>query len=480
MVATFFSDIVAKYQKKNGRNVNAVTRQVSFGSPTDNGIQPGYPITSVPIGYPSPQNATVGTPYSNHVFAHASAPMFVQGANTSGHNWNIPPTIDRSIYDSIKNDSRHFGSMIPNAQRSSSFRGDDIEMNEVSTSCDSIGPMLRSETGPLSFIEGLMRGENQIHSLTGESEFGSLAPGPPVHMYRSMGGFFGTPKTEPGLAENDEPDVQENNPSMDEETRRKVEEWLVNVKPGDPDEHKQLLNHARASTSSRRPASTSGKHKLSQSSVEENGGPSKKFNSSRDVKRSKTSSKAYVHIGKQGLVRNHENLEPLHEHGRNTPHSTGHYCDPSPATERLQSIESEQYNSQMVFHSDPTTAKPTCKPHPSRRSKHNSWPESKTELLLRKKTERQQQPNYGVAQQVQVTHPKVVQTQNEHLQNGSRSNPQSPASIVVNQGQNEDVGIQQHTDIFDVDQMLSQLKAMSVSMPNGMKPATHNEGEYYP
>ena len=351
-----FSGIIEKYERKTRRKVNWLSRQASFGSPTDNRIQPSYPVTGLPAGHPSGSGAVMGIPFSNQGITYASMPYVAQqqpgGAPVpTGDNWNIPPVGPPAMYHSLRNESRSYGSMIPNVQRSASYRPEDIEMNELSTSYGSTGPM---NTAPLPFVEGLVRAENQMVSMGVHSEFGSLAQMDPQVTMLKSGGFFGQIKQEP---ENEDPDTEGSNHSMDEATRLRVEQWLRNVNPSNRgDDSKETTSHLPpVQDSSHRAGGTSGKHKLTHS--DENGGPSKKFSSARDnVRRGKVSSKA-SHGGVQGLVmKNRDN-------GRNTPQSTGKIGD----DERCNSAENafliQQQSVPLAF---PTLPKNTTTTHGQR------------------------------------------------------------------------------------------------------------------
>ena len=455
-----FLGIIEKYERKTRRKVNWLSRQASFGSPTDNRIQPTYPMTGLPAVYPSGSGAVMGTPFSNQGITYASMPYVVQqqpgGAPVpTADNWNIPPVGPPAMYHSLRNESKSYGSIIPNVQRSASYRPEDIEMNELSTSYDSTGPM---NTAPLPFVEGLVRAENQMVSMGVHSEFGSLAQmDPQVPMLKS-GGFFGQIKQEP---ENEDPDTEGSNQSMDEATRLRVEQWLRNVNPSNTgDDSKETTSHLPpVQASSHRAGGTSGKHKLTHS--DENGGPSKKFNSARDnVKRGKVSSKA-SHGGVQGLVmKNRDN-------GRNTPQSTGKIGD------------DERCNSAEKCISDPTAIRPTCLPHPAKKHNYNTWPESKSEEKLRKKGREPKQPILDIQR---PTQPRGPCTQSEQYQNKNRpmSKPQSPEQVVQSHVEDVEMTYSQSRSQQDVDQMLTQFKAMSMSMPNGMKPAPHKEGKIFP
>ena len=371
------------------------------------------------------------------------------------NNYNIPPVGPPTMYRSLRNESSSYESMIPNVQRSASFKPEDIEMNELSTSYNSTGPM---NTAPLPFVEGLARAENQMVSLSGHSEFGSLAQmDPQVQMLKS-GGFFDKIKEEPGLSENEYPDTEGSNQSMDEATRMKVMEWLRDVNPSNAgDDSKETISHLRpGQDSSHRAAGTSGKHKLTHS--DENGGPSKKFSSARDnIKRGKKSSKA-SHGGVQGLVmKNRDN-------GRNTPQSTGKIG------------VDERCNSDEKYLSDPTANRPTNPPHPAKNHSYNTWPESKSEEKARK---RGREPKQSTLDTQRHVHTRGPCTQSEQDQNNNRptSNPHSPEQVVQSHVGDVEMTYSQSRGQQDVDQMLTQFRAMSMSMPNGMKPATHKEGK---
>ena len=454
-----FLGIIEKYERKTRRKVNWLSRQASFGSPTDNRTQPSYPVPGLPAGYPSGSGAVMGTPFSNQDRTFRSMPYVIQqhtsgvpapAAVPNGNNWNIPPVGPPTMYHSLRNETRSFGSMIPNVQKSASFKPEDIEMNELSTSYNSTDPM---NTAPLAFVEGLARAENQMVTIGGHSEFGSLAQmDPQVQMLKS-GGFFGQIKQEPGLLENEYRDTEGSNQSMDEATRMKVEEWLRNVNPSNAgDDSKETISHLLpAQDSSHRAAGRSGKHKLTHS--DENGGPSKKFNSAKDnIKRGKVSSKA-SHGGVQGLVmKNRDN-------GRNTPQSTGKI-----------GVDDEK------CHSDPTAHLPTNPPHPAKNHSYNTWPESKSEEKARKKRREPKQPTLDTQRHV---HPRGPCTQSEQYQNKNRptSNPHSPEQVVQSHVEDVEMIYSQSRGQQDVDQMLTQFRAMS--MPNGMKPATHKEGKKF-
>ena len=476
-----FSEIISKYKRKTGRSISSSSRHPSFGNPTDNRFHSGYSVTSRPVmGSPGP-SATVGVHFPNHGLYRGAGPIVPQSGNyASGNIWNIPSPIDVPPYDSMRNDPRQSDSMTPNVHESWPYKVDDIEMNEISTSFDSTD---RKDPGTLSFLEGYVRGDNHMLSLGGQSEFGSLAnTGPPVQMLRSDSIFPGQKHALTESYSHEEQDRQEFNHQIDDATKKKVEEWLKNVDPGSPEEPKYAMPQSRGSTDAHRTMGATGKHKLSQS--DENGGPSKKFSSARDNnKRGKLSSKSYMDGVKQEILGNHETLEALHGRERTTLQPIAESLDRTPDTHRVRSTpglaskEQEQTPPEQV-NSDPTMARCSFVPHIAVRSKHHSWPESRQEELNRRKKDIKKIPN-NATQQMYLNHPRSKQAQNEHCQNMPRSTPKSPAPVSQGHGQSEDMEFSsvetRHQP--DVEQILRQFKAMSVSMPDGLKPATHKEGK---
>ncbi len=216
----------------------------------------------------------------------------------------------------------------------------------------------------------------------------------------------------------EEHDLREINQPLDEGTRRKVEEWLQTVEP-EPPEIAPEVNES--------PVRTIEKRKVSNS--EENGGPlTKKFNPAREES-------SAVSQGALGAD------------------------DPDRAISWPQRTKPQPEK----FLSDPTRA-PGSHSVGSR-----TWPLNKSEERQMERLLRTARPTSA------ASHPRVVQTQKEMYQQRPRSQPSADSG--AGQGQTHVRNPLNATPRDDVTEMTETMRSLSVSMPNGIKPASHTQGK---